>query len=145
MKLKAYFHSKNFFGSNNKFVYQPTFNTLELKKEKGTDYVIGWKSKALIESRLLPVYGPFLPNISYFGYRIGIQFNNTPLVVEQNNYTTKTTNAYIVYDLDNWLKIPPRNFTLKYYLFGANNIAKNSDKSKYVYSSCGTAFDGLGS
>ena len=34
-------------------------------------------------------------------YNIGIQFNNIPLVVEQNNYTTKTVNAYIVYDLDN--------------------------------------------
>ena len=31
-------------------VYQPTFNTLELKKDKGTGYVIGFKSKGLFES-----------------------------------------------------------------------------------------------
>ena len=30
-----------------------------------------------------------------------MQLNERALVVEQNNYTTKTPNAYIVYDLDN--------------------------------------------
>ena len=29
-------------------------------------------------------------------------------------------------------------------MFNATNIAKNSDKSKYVYSSYGIAFDGVG-
>ena len=29
------------------FVYQPTFNMLELKKDKSIAYVIGWKSKGL--------------------------------------------------------------------------------------------------
>ena len=43
----------------------------------------------------------FLPNIKYFGCKVGIKFNNTPLVVEQNNYKTKTVSAYIVNDLDN--------------------------------------------
>ena len=43
---------------------------------------------------------------------MGIQFNKTPLVVEQNNYTTKIVNVYIVYDLDNCSKNPLRNFTL---------------------------------
>ena len=33
-----------------------------------------------------------------------MQFNKTPLVVEQNNYATKIVNGYIVYDLDNWPK-----------------------------------------
>ena len=32
---------------------------------------------------------------------MGIQFNSTPLIIEQNNYTMKIVNAYIVYDLDN--------------------------------------------
>ena len=44
------------------FVYQTTFNMLQLKKEKSTDYVIGWKSKSLFESKLLPLHGAFLPN-----------------------------------------------------------------------------------
>ena len=44
----------------------------------------------------------FLSNIRYFGYKIGIQLNNTPSVLKQNNCTAKIVNAYIVYDLDNW-------------------------------------------
>ena len=63
-------------GFQNMFVYQPTFNTLELK----TDYVIGRKSKGLPESKLLPLHGAFLPNIKYFGYKTEMQFDNTPLV-----------------------------------------------------------------
>ena len=30
------------------FVYQPTFSVLELKKEKGTEYIIGWNQKVYI-------------------------------------------------------------------------------------------------
>ena len=43
----------------NMFVYQPIFN----------DYVTGWKSKYLFESKLL-LDGSFLPNIKYFEYKI---------------------------------------------------------------------------
>ena len=57
------------------FVYQATFNMLELKK-----IVIGQKSKGLFKSNLLSA---FLPNIKYFGYKIGKQFNNIPLFLEQ--------------------------------------------------------------
>ena len=130
------------------FVYQPTFNTLELKKDKGTDYVIVWKLKGLFKSKLLPLHGAFEANIKYFGYKMGMQFSNlsnTPLVVEQSNYATKIVNAYVVYDLDNWPNIPLRNFTFKNCLFGVTNIANNTDKSKCVYSGYGIAFDELGS
>ena len=44
------------------------------------------------------------------------QINNTPLVIEQNNYATKIVNVYIFYDLDNWPKNLHRNVTLKDYL-----------------------------
>ena len=69
------------------------------------------------------LHGTFLPNIKYFGCKIEIQCNNTPLAVEQNNYTAKTVNAYIVYDLydKNF-----RNFKLKNCLF-----EKDNDKSSY--------------
>ena len=110
------------------FIYQTAFNTLDLKIDKGTDYVTGWKSKDLFESNLLL----FLPNVKYFGYKIGIQLKKTPLVVERNNYATKTVKAYIVYDVDNWPKCSLRNFTLKNCFFGATNMVKNSDKEKYV-------------
>ena len=112
----SYFHGKNFFGDDgfqNIFVYQPTFNTLELKKGKGTEFVIGWKSKGVYNSKLTPPYNTFLPTIKCFGSKKRIQFNNTPLVEEQNSYTMKIVYAYIVYNLDNQPKIPLRNFTLK--------------------------------
>ena len=48
----------------------------------------------------------------------------------------------MVYDLENWPKIPLRNISLKNCLFGVTNIVKNSDKSKYVNSGYGIAFDG---
>ena len=76
-----------------------------LKVEKGTDYVIGWKSKEVYNSKLVTSHGAFLPNIKYFTRKIGIKFNNTPLLIEQNNYTTKTVNVYIVYDPDDWPKV----------------------------------------
>ena len=39
-----------------------------------------------------------------------MQFNNTPLVIEQKKYALRIVNVYIVYDLDNWPKNPLRNF-----------------------------------
>ena len=39
---RIYFTSND--GSQNTFVYQPTLNTLELKKDKGTNYLLCWKS-----------------------------------------------------------------------------------------------------
>ena len=69
---------------------------LELKKGKDTDYVIGWKSKSSYESKLLLSHGVFLFNIKYFGYNIGIQCNNTPLVVEQNNHATNNQSHNIL-------------------------------------------------
>ena len=50
----------------------------------------------------------------------------------------------MVYDLDNCPKIPLRNFTLKICLFGATNIVKASEKSKFVYSGYGIIFDAKG-
>ena len=54
-----------------------------------------------------------------------MKFNKHLLVAEQNNYLTKTVNAYIVYDLDAWPINPLRNFTLKNFLFGVTAIVKN--------------------
>ena len=63
MKLQApnssNFCGKKFFGGDgfqSMFVYQPTFNVLELKKHKSTEYVIGWKWKGLFESKFLSVH-----------------------------------------------------------------------------------------
>ena len=42
-------------GSQNMFVYQPTLDKLELKKNKGTDYVLSWKSNGIYNSKLKPL------------------------------------------------------------------------------------------
>ena len=45
------------------FIYNPAFNTLELKGDKRADYVIGWKSKRVCNFKLIPLYTVFLHNI----------------------------------------------------------------------------------
>ena len=127
--------------SQNTFVYQPTLNTLELRKDKGTHYILGWKSKGVYNSKLKPLYTAFLHGIKLFGYKIGIKFDNDALAVEQNNYLSKFVNVYIAYDLDAWPRNPTNNFKFKNCLFGATNTVKNCDKEKYVYSGYGITFD----
>ena len=36
-----------------------------------------WSEIRRFESKFLPLHGAFLPNIKYFGYKIGIYINNT--------------------------------------------------------------------
>ena len=46
----SYLLGKIFFGddgSQNVFIYQRKLSTLELKKDKGTNYVFSWKSKGV--------------------------------------------------------------------------------------------------
>ena len=54
-----FFFNKMYFTSNewsqNTLAYQPTFDTLELKKDKGTDYVLSWKPKSVYNSKLKPL------------------------------------------------------------------------------------------
>ena len=52
------------------------------------------------------------------------KFDKDPLAVEQNKYATKVVNAYIVYYLDAWPKVPLNNFKLRNWLFGAINIVE---------------------
>ena len=63
---RIYFTSKD--GSQNSFVYQPTLDTLESKKGKGTDYILSWKSHRVYNSKLKPLYTAFLHSIKLFGY-----------------------------------------------------------------------------
>ena len=76
---RIYFTSND--GSQITFVYQPTLDTLELKKGEGTDYVVSWKSKAVFNSKLKPLYTSFLNSIKLSKYRIGIKFDKYPLAV----------------------------------------------------------------
>ena len=71
-----------------------------------------------------------------------VKFDEDPLAVKKNNYTTKIVNTFIVYNLYTLPKNSLINFTLKKYLFGATNLIQSKDKEKWVYS--GTTFDGKG-
>ena len=117
----------------------------EWKKIPAINILLVGNQTVLFKYKLLPSHGAFLLTIKYFGYKGGVQLNNSPLVVEQNNYEPKTVNTCVVYDLDNWPIIPLDNFTFKNCLFGATNNVKTSDKSKYVYSVYGRESDRLGS
>ena len=118
-----YFTSND--GSQNTFVYQPTLDTLELKKDKGADYIHGWKSTGVHNSKLKPLYTAFLNSIKLSAHKMGIQCDKDPLAVEQNNYITKIVNVYIVYNLAAWPRNPTNNFKSKNFLFGVTYIVKN--------------------
>ena len=105
---------------------------IRFKKDSSNYYVTGWKSKGVYNSKHAPLQGAFLPDINHCASKIGIQLNNTPLVVEQNNYMIKTVNAYNIYVLD--------NCPLKSCLFCIAYIVKNGDKEKYVHNGYGIAF-----
>ena len=121
-------------------VYQSTLDTLELKKDKGTDYFLTWKSRGVYNSKLKPLYTAFLQNIKLPEQWIGINFDKDPLAVKQNNYLSKIVNVYIVYELYGWPKNPTNNFNFKNCLFGATSIVKSNDKEKYVDSDYGITF-----
>ena len=123
-----YFISNN--GSQNTFVYQSTLYTLELKKDKGTDYILSWKSKEVHNSKLQSLCTAFLLSMKLSGYRMGIKFDKDPLVVEQNIYLTKVVIVGIVRHLDAWPKYPSQNFKFENCLFGETSIIKNGDKEK---------------
>ena len=76
---------------------------IELKEDKGTDYVISWKSKGVYNSKLAQLYTVFLHNIKLFKYKIRIQFNKNVLVVEKGVFVTVKGVDYhcIIYELAN--------------------------------------------
>ena len=80
--------------------YQSTFSTLVLKEHKGSEYAIAWKSKRLFRPELYSLHNVFLPIKKWFGSEIGIQFNNTPLIIYKNNYRSKIVNAWAYFLID---------------------------------------------
>ena len=100
------------------FVYPATLDTLELNKDKGTDYVFSWKLNGVLISKLKPLHTTFLNSIK-LEYRIEIKFDKDPLAVEQDNYLIKIVNVYIVCDLDSWPRNPSNNFKFINCIFGA--------------------------
>ena len=70
------------------FVYKPVYDTLALKKDKGSwlfFYVLSWKSKEVYTSKLKQLYSGFLQSIKLSWFKIRKKFDNDPLAVEQKN------------------------------------------------------------
>ena len=68
-------------GSQSTFVYQATLDMLELKEDKGTDYVLSWKSKEVYNSKLKPLYTA-LHGIKRSGYKMRKKIDKDILAVE---------------------------------------------------------------
>ena len=78
------------------------------------------------------IHGGLMPNVKQFAYKIGIQFNSTPLVIVENNFATKIVNAYFVYELDTRPNISLNSFKIENCLFGATNIVKKALSSLFM-------------
>ena len=58
---RIYFKSND--ESQNMFIYQPTLDMLELKKDESIDYVLSWKSNGVYNSKLKPLCTALLYSI----------------------------------------------------------------------------------
>ena len=76
---RIYITSDN--GSQNLFVYQPTFSTIKYHNTR-TEYLISWRSKILYTTNLTPTNSYLLPNIVIFNRTISLQFDSTALVLD---------------------------------------------------------------
>ena len=112
-------------GFQNTFVYQPTLDILEFKKDKDKDYV-SWKSKGVYILKFNPLYTTFFHGIKLRGYRMGIKRPFSYRTKQLCNQNSKY--FYIFYDVDAWPRNPSNNFNFRNRLFRATNIVKISDK-----------------
>ena len=67
-------------------------HTLELKKDKATDYVLSWKWNGLYASKF-EAYSAFLHSIKLSEFKMGIKFDKNLLPSEQKNYLKMFTLA----------------------------------------------------
>ena len=79
--------------------------------------------------------------IDYHGNKIRVKFIGSCLKQSKISYTHRTiVNTYIVYELGA-SGSNDSGTTLKYCLFSAVNLTKNTDVDKYGYSGCGIGFN----
>ena len=127
-------------GIQNCLVFQPIVRHLKLNTN--TSSILSCQSKGLSNENIDPPTTSLSQSINYDGNKIRVKFTGSCLK-ESNKltYTHKTiVNIYIVYELgaSSSNNIDP---TLKYFLFGAVTLTKNTDIHKYKYSGYGIGFD----
>ena len=69
-------------GSQNMFAYQATLSAIKYHNTR-TEYVISWRSKGFYIIKFTPINNDLSPNILYFNRKIALQFDFTPLIVNQ--------------------------------------------------------------
>ena len=76
-------------------------------------------------------------------YLQGSHFQQNNVLTSNNDHVIKNNviNIYIVYELDPIASIRDTTFTIQHALFGAMQITKNADTSKYDYTGYGICFD----
>ena len=83
-----------------------------------------------------------LPNLKHDGrmhvYLSGNHFQQNKVIIPNNN---NAINIYCVYKLDPIASSRDTTFTIQNALFGAMQITKNADTSKYDYKGYGICFD----
>ena len=83
-----------------------------------------------------------LPNLKNYGrmhvYLSGNHFQQNKVIIPNNN---NAINIYCVYKLDPIASIRYSTFTIENALFGASQITKNADTSKYDYKGYSICFD----
>ena len=79
-------------------------------------------------------------------YLQGSHFQQNNVLTSKNNHVINSNviNIYIVYKLDPIASIRDTTFTIQNALFGAMQITKNADTSKYDYKGYGICFDESG-
>ena len=64
------------------FAYQATLSAIKYHNTR-TEYVISWRSKGFYIIKFTPINNDLSPNILYFDREIALQFDFTPLIVNQ--------------------------------------------------------------
>ena len=78
-----------------------------------------------------------------YGYLQGSHFQQNNVLNSNNNHVINDNviNIYVVYKLDPIASSRDTTFTIQNALFGAMQITKNADTSKYDYKGYGICFD----
>ena len=148
----SYFTGKSHFeedGTQNYLVFQPMY--MYFKRIAGVgngSYTYYWRSKELSDEKINSVKTPnhiITLNLDYYGTKTRVEFNGSCLKQDDVIFNHgKIVNICIVYQVSKGIDI--RDYpTLKFYLFGAVPLTKNTDIDKYKYSGYGIGFDRHGS
>ena len=125
-------------GTQNYLVFETKYKCF---KKIGSTYNISqWKSKGLYNEIIKTPENVLAPKLKYTGKRMYVKFNGSSLKQDKTTFNhEKIVNIYIVYESTlNY----NADITLENCIFGAVEITKNADVSKYKYFEYGIGFDG---